>query len=204
MLELLKPGATGWMVPSDDPARLTRGTLVSLRHGRTLVSIDTQLPNRLVRDRLAQPGGGSSLGVPDGSWRAEVRFGASRLDFGIPGASVRQPLALLEVKSANLRVGRSALFPDAPTVRGSRHVRELAAAARAGIRAGVLFVVQRGDVEAVGPHRRMDPEFGDACDTARRAGVTFSAVRLIVTPSGAALGPPVPVRGLPSTPQISM
>ncbi|HTT25560.1 MAG TPA: DNA/RNA nuclease SfsA, partial [Thermoplasmata archaeon] len=104
-------------------------------------------------------------------------------------------------KSANLRVGEGALFPDAPTVRGARHLRELGRAARGGTRAAVVFVVQRGDVRSVGPHRRMDPAFGMACDAAVRDGVRFTAVRLQVRPTGAALGPPVPVRGLPPGPQ---
>jgi sugar fermentation stimulation protein A len=200
MRELLRPGASAWMIPSLDLRRKTVGTLVALRHGRTLVSIDTMLPNRLVGIRLAIPGGAETLGVPGGPWRSEIRFGRSRLDFGIPGPSPDRPEALLEVKSANLRVGRRALFPDAPTARGARHVRELAQAARGGVRAGVLFVVQRGDVGAVGPHRRMDPEFGNACDDAVRAGVTFAAVRLIVRPVGARLGPRLPVLGLPDLP----
>jgi sugar fermentation stimulation protein A len=204
MRELLLPGARGWMVPSADPLRRTAGTLVVLRHGRTLVSIDTQLPNRLVAQRLVSVGGARTLGVADGPWRPEVRYGASRMDFGISGATPARPRALLEVKSANLRVGGAALFPDAPTVRGTRHVRELARAARTGTMAFVLFVVQRADVGSVGPHRRMDPAFGSACDEAVQAGVTFGAVQLVVRPGEARLGRRVPVRGLVGAPKMSM
>ncbi|MCI4366403.1 MAG: DNA/RNA nuclease SfsA, partial [Thermoplasmata archaeon] len=78
MRELLRPGARGWMVPSEDPRRRTVGTLVALRHGRTLVSIDTQLPNQLVAKRLAAPGGPGSIGAPAGVWRPEYRYGHSR------------------------------------------------------------------------------------------------------------------------------
>ena len=142
------------------------------------------------------------MGVPEGPWKPEFRFRRSRLDFGIPGPWAARPRALLEVKSANLRVGPIALFPDAPTARGTRHVQELTAAARAGTVAAVLFVVQRGDVRGVGPYRRMDPEFGRACDQALRNGVTFSAVRLRVRPEGASLGGRLPVVGLSTLQQI--
>ncbi|MCI4366402.1 MAG: DNA/RNA nuclease SfsA, partial [Thermoplasmata archaeon] len=127
-----------------------------------------------------------------------------RFDFGLLREPSGPPVALFEVKSANLRVGREAWFPDAPTVRGTRHVLELARAARSDIRAGVLFVVQRGDVQAVRPHHRMDPAFADACIEAADVGVHFSAVRLILRPGGASLGARLPVRGLGKAPKMSM
>jgi sugar fermentation stimulation protein A len=192
MHELLTPGARGWMVPSSDPLRRTAGTLVTLRHGRTLVSIDTLLPNRLVGRLLADSGGPARLGVDRGPWRAEIRFGASRIDFGVPGPALERPRALMEVKSANLRVGRAAHFPDAPTVRGTRHVRELARAARSGSQCTVLFVVQRSDVRSVGPNRAIDPAFGDACDEAASVGVRFTALQLVLRSDRASLGRSLP------------
>lgn len=196
MAELLRPGARGWMVPFATPGHRTAGQLVAVEHAGTLVSLDTQAPNRLVGRWLATEAGRRRLGVPAGAWRAEARFGRSRLDFAILGERPQAPRALLEVKSANLRVGGEARFPDAPTVRGVRHLQELAEAARRGIDATVLFVVQRGDCRAVGPHRALDPAFGRACDLAARAGVRFRAVRLRVRPDRLAIGADLPVLDL--------
>ena len=194
MAELLRPGAAGAVVPARDPTRRTSGTLVALRHRGVWVSIDTHLPNSLVGRALGDPSFRRRHGLPDLPWRPEVTVGHSRFDFAAGEPRSREPVALLEVKSANLRVGTEARFPDAPTVRGTRHLRELAAHARGGRWAGVLFVVQRGDVEAVGPNRAMDPAFAAAFDAARSAGVRFSAVRLRVDDRGARLGPAIPVR----------
>ena len=196
MAELLRPNAVGSMVPAVSAARVTDGTLVSLRHRASWVSIDTQLPNRLVGATLAAPGGAGSLGLAPGRWRPEVPYGTSRFDFARFDGGPGSPTALLEVKSANLRVGSEAHFPDAPTSRGARHVRELASAARRGIEASVLFVAQRSDIAAVRPNRAMDPAFADACDAAAAAGVRFRAARLRVRPEGAHWQSRVPVRGI--------
>jgi sugar fermentation stimulation protein A len=197
MEELLIGGVPGWVVPSGDPRRRTAGTLVSVQHGPGLVSIDTQMPNRLIGRLLHLPGGPGALGFPEGAWRAEITWRESRLDFARTGAASGSVQSLIEVKSANLRVGRVGLFPDAPTQRGTRHLNTLATAARRGIEASVLFAVQRRDVASIGPNRALDPDFGDACDRAARAGVRFGAVRLRVTSTGVALDTPLPVHGIP-------
>ncbi|MHB8351593.1 MAG: DNA/RNA nuclease SfsA, partial [Thermoplasmata archaeon] len=192
MGELLLPGrTTGWAVPAPGELRKTHFDLVAVRHRGSLVSIDSRIANRLV-GRLLEAGSLPEFGP--GPWRAECPWGGSRLDFGVPSGLPGRYRALLEVKSSNLRVGSWALFPDAPTVRGTRHLHHLAAAARSGISAGVLFAVQRDDVRWFRPNDALDPEFGAALREAHAAGVVIVAGALKVRPGGVRWGRRLPVR----------
>lgn len=194
MEELLLPGETeGWAVPARAAGRATAFDLVSVDHGRTRVSIDSRVGNRIAR-RALDAGVLPEFGP--GPWRSEVRWGESRLDFGRgpPGGPFR---GLIEVKCSNLKVGSFALFPDAPTVRGTRHLRELAAAARDGIAAGLLVVVQRPDVERFAPNAALDPAFAAAFRDARAAGVRVRAQRLRVFPARQEWDRPIPVEDAP-------
>ena len=191
MEELLVPGSTrGYVVRAPGPTRKTAFDLVAVRHGRSLVSIDPRASNRLARAALERRW---LTGAPAGPWSAEVRWGRSRLDFGRRDPQGRLT-ALLEVKSSNLRVGSTALFPDAPTLRGTRHLEELVRARRAGRFAGVLFVVQRRDVRSFAPNRALDPAFARAFDRARAAGVRVWAISLRVRPGRLEWGTPLHVR----------
>jgi hypothetical protein len=87
----------------------------------------------------------------------------------------------------------TALFPDAPTQRGARHIRELAELAKSGRQAAVIFCVSRPDAEAVSPFRSRDPQFAQAVEEAAQAGVVFRAVRFRYTLDGAIFHGPIPV-----------
>jgi sugar fermentation stimulation protein A len=101
----------------------------------------------------------------------------------------------VEVKSVTLVEGGTARFPDAPTARGARHVRELAQLASTGERAMILFVVQREDARRVTPHRGIDPTFAHALEAARRAGVLLRAARFRLDAWGrSSYRGPLPVR----------
>ncbi|MCI4337393.1 MAG: DNA/RNA nuclease SfsA [Thermoplasmata archaeon] len=179
MEELLLPGLTrGYAIPAGAVGRRTHYDLVSVRHGRSLVSIDSRVGNRIGRQALAE---GLLPRFGPGPWRSEAVWGSSRLDFAA-GPDRGAPRALLEVKCSNLKVGSFALFPDAPTVRGTRHVLELARARRRGIRAGVLFVVQRDDTDSFAPNEALDPAFAHALRSAARAGVRIEAHAVRVRP----------------------
>lgn len=105
----------------------------------------------------------------------------SRFDFLLEGPGKR-PL-LIEVKSVTLSVDGTGLFPDAPTLRGARHVSEMKEALSRGLDACVAFIAQRQDVIRVSAHRQMDPKFAQALDEATRAGVKVHAYRCEVTPA---------------------
>ena len=121
--------------------------------------------------------------------RREVPRGRSRFDFLLEKPSGEE--LLVEVKSATLVLNGTARFPDAPTARGVRHLRELREVVQGGGRAMVLFVVQREDARSVSANPGTDPEFAEAWAAAARAGVLFRAARFRLSPTGTAtyLGP---------------
>ena len=133
---------------------------------------------------------------PGTAWKPEVAHGASRLDYALtlPSGEV----ALLEVKSVTLLVGDEARFPDAPTLRGARHVRELTQHALKGGRAILLFVQQRMGGVIVRPQASTDPDFAVALAEAHSAGVSLFAVACEVGPGGILPLKRVPVVGEPS------
>jgi sugar fermentation stimulation protein A len=188
--ELLLPGQRVWLRPAASPTRKTAwsAVLVESPDGTGLVSVDTTMPNRLIHRAL-------EAGALDefAGWaleRAEWTHGRSRIDF-LLARDVRR--LALEVKSVTLVEDGVALFPDAITARGARHVRELADLARQDRwEAAILFVLQRDDAHRVEAARSIDPVFADALAEARDAGVHVLARRCRVTLQGLELGAPVP------------
>jgi sugar fermentation stimulation protein A len=189
--ELLLPDKRIWLRPASNPNRKTRWTavLVESPSGEELVSLDTTLPNRLVGEALR------SRALEElGEWefvRGEVTMGRSRLDFLLAHPDGRQ--LALEVKSVTLVDDGVALFPDAVTERGARHVRELAQlAAQDGWEAAVLFVLQRSDGQEVRAARGIDPMFAEALTEAKTAGVRILGRRCHVFHDRVELGQAVP------------
>lgn len=166
MRELLVPGRLVYLVERPSLGRKTPFdlALVALEHG--LVSVDARLPSPLFSEaflaaRLQQFGAYATI-------QREVVWGDSRVDFLLRGDSSQ---CLVEVKSVTLVKEGRALFPDAPTGRGRRHVANLAQALDQGIMAAVVFVVQRCDAQAFSPNVATDPEFAAALVKAVGAGV---------------------------------
>ena len=191
MEELLVPGATeGWTVAAAPGPRRTREDLVCVEHDGARVSIDSHVANRVIGASLDE---GYLRGRGPGSWQSEVAWSGVRLDFGRIGADGRGVVELLEVKSSNLKVGAAALFPDAPTTRGVRHLEALTRAHRRGIRSTLVFAVQRDDVAEFRPNRYLDPKFGQALDAAFDTGVVLEAVTLRVEPASVGWGRRIPV-----------
>lgn len=187
------PGSRVWLLPAADPRRKLPFTWELVEAEGTLVGINTHRANALVREALAA-GLVAELGGYAGL-RAEVAYGAerSRIDFLLEGHP-RHPDCFLEVKNVTAAVADGvALFPDAVTARGTKHLRELAAMAAAGRRAAILFCVQRGDVGAVRPADAIDPLYGRTLRQVAAGGVEVLAWRAAVTPQGATLEGPLPV-----------
>ena len=186
--ELLKPGVRVLLEPASCPTRSTTHTIILVRHEGRWVSVVPALANRIFEAALRRDG------VP-GLSRArvvarEVRLGQSRIDFAI---SWRGLTGLVEVKSATLVERGRALFPDAPTARGRRHVEVLMAHSRKYSRAFVVFVVQRDDARSLSPHAANDPAFAAALTAAAQAGVRLLAFTCRVTPAGIRLDRRIPV-----------
>lgn len=184
--ELLVPGAQVWLSRADNPARKTAFDLVAVEKGARLINMDSAAPNaafgEYARAGRFLPGGGSL--------RAEVPYGASRFDFSMEADGM---LHYIEVKGVTLEEGGLVLFPDAPTLRGVKHLRELTAARAAGLGAHVVFIVQMADVRGFLPNDRTHPAFGAALREAASAGVDVRALECAVTPDGMEITRPVPV-----------
>ena len=197
MLGCDAPGSRVWLSVAANPRRKYAHTWELVEAAGALVGINTARTNHLVREavaagRIAPLAGYARL-------RAEVRFGSegSRVDFVLDGAGDPGPAAppcFLEVKNVTAAVDAGvALFPDAVTVRGRKHLRELQAMAAAGARAVLLFCVQRGDVAQVRPADRIDPAYGAALREAAAAGVEVYAYGAEISPRGVCLARELPV-----------
>ena len=188
--ELFEPGRRMLLAPAPGEHRKTRYDLALVDLGHTLVSADARLPNGLVAEALGRRALAPFSEFPE--VRREVTFGESRLDLMLEGATGR---CYLETKSVTLvEDDGMALFPDAPTTRGVKHLNTLIQVAAEGHRAGVIFVVQRSDASCLCPHDSSDPEFGSALREAKAAGVEVLAYGCNVTPQEIVLSDPVPVK----------
>lgn len=184
--ELLVPGATVYLEKSSNPNRKTAYDLVTVETPFGLVNMDAAAPNQVAGELLRA---GAILPSPT-LVRPEVRFGASRLDFY--AENDRQRL-FVEVKGVTLRQGEWAVFPDAPTVRGAKHMGELVQAVAQGYRAMALLIVQMGGCTAFRPNRETDPAFCRALRDAQAAGVEVRAVDCRVTPDTVTANRELPV-----------
>ena len=191
--ELLVPKRRVILVEKAAAARKTDYDLSLVEHDGRWVSVDARLPNDLVEEALQAGRIEPLAGYP--VLRREVTHGRSRFDFALE-APERLP-CLVEVKSITLVVDGLGCFPDAVTLRGRRHVNELAAAVLAGYRAAVLFVVQRDDAQGVRPHDESDPGFGRALREAAGQGVEVYAYACRVEPGNVEISGRLPVHLTP-------
>ncbi len=193
MMGLDAPGLPCWLEPNDDARKkLNYGwRLAELPDGH-VAGIDTAVPNRIVREALL------ARAVPElaayGTVRAEVRYGrASRVDFLLTEPGL--PDAYVEVKNVHLRrSGDWAEFPDCVTVRGARHLDELAGMAAQGHRAVMLYVVQRTDCAQFRLAEDIDGNYAAAAARAQSAGVEMLCHGCAISPQAITLDGPLPLR----------
>lgn len=175
--ELIYPGAIVYVRPATHSERKTAWDVVMVKRGRCYCCLDTRMANAAFHEALL------NRRIPEfadyQTIACEKCYGNSRLDFILNPDTER---VLIEVKSVSLVIGGHAFFPDAPTLRGAKHVRELAEASRQGESAWIVFVCQRRDPLSVSPNEGTDPDFARALREARDAGVNFMALTCQVTP----------------------
>ncbi|MBQ1902655.1 MAG: DNA/RNA nuclease SfsA [Lachnospiraceae bacterium] len=170
--ELLIPGCEVWLTAPDSPGRKTKYDLVAVRKNTgILFNIDSQAPNKVVKEWLSEKD--YDKVVP------EYRFGDSRIDFYMERNGEKY---LMEVKGCTLEVDGIGYFPDAPTERGVKHLRELAKAAGDGYHAILAFVIQMDGVSEVRPKTDIHQEFGIALKEAQDAGVDVIFLKCHVEP----------------------
>lgn len=183
--ELLVPGAKVYLEKGKNPARKTAWDLIAVEKGDRLINMDSQLPNKVAEEWLAQGGFGHFSQL-----FREQTWGASRLDFCLKDS---HRIKYVEVKGVTLEEGGKVYFPDAPTARGVKHLEELTRIRREGMEAAVLFVVQMDGVTAFSPNDATDPAFGKALRQAAAAGVEVAALDCLVWPDEVTPGQRVPV-----------
>ncbi len=159
--ELLIPGCEVYLSKAKNPARKTAWDLVAVRKSNgLLINIDSQAPNTVVREWLFDQG----FDVV----RPEYPYGDSRIDFYLARG---EETILMEVKGCTLEIGGVGYFPDAPTERGIKHLRELTRSVQEGYRAILAFVIQMDGITEVRANIETHAAFGAALEEAKSAGV---------------------------------
>ncbi len=184
--EILIPGATVILEKANNEGRKTSYSLIAAYKGETLINIDSQAPNQVVYEALKQgalPEFGNLTRIVK-----EVRFGNSRIDLYYETESEK---GFIEVKGVTLERDGRALFPDAPTERGAKHLLELAESVQSGFRGWIFFLIQMKAPDRFQPNIPMDPKFTEALRLARDSGVGILAYDSIVTEDGLIIDEPV-------------
>ncbi len=190
LLGCLKEGARVVVRDSEDKKRKLRYTFQAIRVGRTWVNVDTGLPNAVVFDAIERGRIPELAGYE--SARREVKYGKnSRIDVLLERGDEK---CYVEVKNTTMAEDRVALFPDAVTERGRKHLGELVDQVAAGHRAVQFFFVSRSDVDAFRPADAIDPAYGQALRAAAAAGVEILAHSARVRADRIDLGPPLDVQ----------
>jgi sugar fermentation stimulation protein A len=192
MTGLIDPGNVVYLSYHDKPSRKLKYSWELVKVGRTLVGINTSLPNDLVEEGI-RTGTITELQGYE-SIRREVRYGnrKSRIDL-LLDEHATTPRCWVEVKNVTLVLERVALFPDSVTERGRKHLFELIDQVNAGDRAALVFVVQRKDCDSVGPADAIDPAYGETLREAITAGVEVYAYRAKVGTRKVELIEPMPL-----------
>ncbi len=167
-----EPGADVWLSLADNPRRKLAYTWELVQTPKSLVGINTQVPNRLVKNAIEQ----GHIPELQGYTKvfSEVKTSEhTRLDLKLENSS--GPCCYVEIKNCTLLEKRRAMFPDAVTTRGQKHLDELAALAEKGNRCVIFYLVQRMDAEAFSPATHIDGEYAEKLHFAMENGVEVLA-----------------------------
>ena len=186
--ELLLPGAEVYLEKSGNPNRKTAYDLVGVKKGKVLINMDSQAPNQAVKEWLEKEVYFKNITY----LKPECKYGNSRVDFYLETAEERK--IFIEVKGATLEEEGVARFPDAPTLRGIKHMKELEQAVQQGYEAYILFVIQMKGIKWFEPNDRTHLEFGDTLRQVAKNGVGVLAYDCSITKESMELDMPVEVR----------
>ncbi len=178
--EILKEGTIVYLACSDNPKRKTKYDLIAAEKKREnlpslLINIDSQIPNSAAEEFLRKGG----LFSPEAFIKREVTYSKSRFDFYIED---RGRKIFLEVKGVTQEKEGKALFPDAPTERGIKHIEELISCQNEGFEAYILFVIQMKGVDSFSPNYETHKAFGETLKKAQKSGVRILAKDCITAP----------------------
>ena len=185
--ELLVPGVRVYVQEALSPARKTRYDLIAVIKKGRIINMDSAAPNAVFGEWLKKGG----MGFQAENIRPERTHGDSRFDFYFEHDGVK---CFAEVKGVTLEENNVVRFPDAPTVRGVKHLYGLAEAVREGYEAYAVFVVQLSGAEFMEPNRATHPQFAEAMEKARDAGVHLMAVECSVRENTLDITKEIPIK----------
>lgn len=177
MKSCIEEGAPVYLTPVNDPKRKTKFTWEMIFINDGWIGINTMVPNVLAFEAIRDGKIEKLKGYTE--VKREVTFGDSRFDIF---AENKEEKCFVEVKNVTMKAGDFALFPDAVTTRGKKHLDTLIEVKKQGIRAAMLYVIQRMDVEKFGPAKEIDPDYAATLKKAYAAGVEIIPVQAKVTP----------------------
>ena len=181
--ELLISGARVLLESSSNPERKTKYDLVSVFKGNTLINMDSQAPNKVALEYIKRI-------YPEAKIKPEYTYGNSRFDIYV---ETEREKILIEVKGVTLENEMIAMFPDAPTERGVKHINELIKAKSDGYECIVFFVIQMKGIREFKPNYKTHKEFGVALENAEKSGVKILAFDSIVTENTLKIDAPVSI-----------
>ncbi len=184
--ELLIPGAKVLVEPANSPNRKTKFSLICVEKDGRWVNIDSQVVNTIAAEWISQ----GHLFDDVYFVKREQKYGNSRFDLYV---ETEKDKWFIEVKGVTLEMNGAAMFPDAPTERGVKHVEELIKCRRDGYKTGILFVIQRKGISYFKPHEERHPEFAQALRDAKLNDVCIMAVDCVVDREGIRIDQRIPV-----------
>ncbi len=181
--EILQEGVTVFLEPSKNLNRKTRYSLVSAFKGKLLINIDSQIPNHVIYEGINQKKMEDFQDIA--VLKKEKTYGQSRFDLYFERENGQK--GFVEIKGVTLENDGIAMFPDAPTLRGTKHLNEMIAAIQEGYEGYVIFLIQIDKINRFQPNDLMDPLFGETLRKAIDAGVNVMVYNSYVTEKGITL-----------------
>jgi len=184
---LLVPGTKVYLNQSDNPNRTTKYDLVTVHKGDILINMDSQAPNRVFNEYLQTGKYLNNITFI----KPELKYGNSRFDFYV---ETTERKIFIEVKGVTLEYDGVAMFPDAPTERGVKHLNALVKSIQDGYEAHVVFIIKMQGINYFTPNYEIHQAFGEALVNAHNAGVKINALGCNVTPSSLTIVYSVPIK----------
>lgn len=177
MKSCIEVGAEVYLTPVNDPKRKTKFTWEMIKMNGDWIGINTGNPNKLAFEAISAGAISGLKGYKE--VKREVKFGDSRFDVFAENETEK---CFVEVKNVTMKEGKYALFPDAVTTRGQKHLKTLMEVKATGMRAVMLYIIQRSDVEIFAPAKEIDPDYTKALKLAFNSGVEVIVMQAKVTP----------------------
>lgn len=172
--ELLTEGATVWLEESKNPERKTKYDLITVMKQGKLINMDSQAPNKVFHEWVKESGYFKDITLI----KPECKYNHSRFDFYVEASGKKH---FIEVKGVTLEEDGVLMFPDAPTERGVKHLRELMDAVRDGYGGHIFFVAQMEECKFFTPNRKTHLAFAETLKEAEQNGVSVHCVNCLVT-----------------------